>query len=83
MSQDLNGKTYSFDVCGKCKIICCQDANPPLTQKRMKIIQDYLDKNGISIKNPFTKKKYFHPSTDENGVCVFLEKKQNYAEYTL
>lgn len=74
-SDDLNGKTYSFDVCAKCKIICCKDANPPLTEERKKIIRTYLHEIKYPAENIFVEEgDYAHPASDEEGHCVFLEK---------
>jgi len=75
MQEDNNGATYSFDVCCQCKDGCCQDAKPPLTEKRKKIINDYLIKQEIYIKNPFAKVDYSYPETEELLFCVFLDKK--------
>ena len=74
MPEDNNGTTYSFDVCGKCKIFCCQDAKPPLTEKRKKIITEYLEKQKINIEKPFTKENYSYPSVDEHVLCKFYRK---------
>ena len=73
MTQD-NGETYSFDVCSQCKSICCQDAKPPLTEKRKKIIQEYLDKQKSSIKQPFAKEQYSYPAVDEQVYCRLFNK---------
>ena len=74
MSDDNNGATYSFDVCSKCKIICCQDAKPPLSEKRKKIIKAYLEKQEINIKQPFAKEHYSYPGVDEHAFCSFFNK---------
>lgn len=75
MSKELNGTSFCFEICEKCKGLCCKDANPPLTVKRQKIIQEYIEKNNLNIKKPFIKEKYSRPVTDQNGFCVFLDKK--------
>lgn len=74
MSGDLTGKTYSFDVCSQCKTICCQDANPPLTHKRQKIISVYLHEQKRSAENVFVHADYSHPTSDAQGYCVFFNK---------
>ena len=74
LSDEASGKTCSFDVCGECKASCCQDAKPPLTNERKKIIRDYLKNHGISIKQPFAKAGYSHPAVDAAGFCVFYNK---------
>jgi len=75
MPDDNKGTTYSFDVCRKCKSICCQDAKPPLTEKRKKIIEKYIEKQRIYINKPFTKENYSYPSVDKLVYCCFFNKK--------
>jgi len=75
MCEDDKGVTYSFDVCSCCKIICCQDAKPPLSEKRKQIIKQYLEKQKIDIKEPFAKEGYSYPDVDEHLFCGFFNKK--------
>jgi uncharacterized protein len=76
MSQDNTGKTYSYDVCSACKITCCQDAKPPLSAERKKILTKYLQEHGMNVENPFTTEGgYSFPSVDKDGVCVFNDRK--------
>jgi Fe-S-cluster containining protein len=63
-----------FNVCGECKIHCCRGAKPPITDRRRKIIEDYLKRNGILIENSFAKKAYTFPREDTEGYCVFYDK---------
>ena len=74
MSEDRNGRTYSFDVCSQCKLICCQDANPPLTFNRKKMLIEYVKEQKISVKTLFAGEEYSHPSGDAQGICVFYNK---------
>jgi uncharacterized protein len=74
MPEDNNGVTYSFEVCSLCKSICCQDAKPPLTEKRKQIISEYLNKQKITIKEPFSKEQYSYPAVDEKVYCRFFNK---------
>ena len=74
MPEDNNGATYSFDVCSQCKSICCQDAKPPLTEKRKQIISEYLKKQKITIKEPFSKEEYSYPAVDDEVYCGFFNK---------
>jgi Fe-S-cluster containining protein len=69
MPKNDNGPTYSFAVCGQCKSICCQDAKPPLSRKRKKIIQEYLKKQKINVSEPFAKNYYSYPAIDEELYC--------------
>jgi len=75
MSKDNNGTTYSFDVCSQCKATCCQDAKPPLSSNRKKIISEHLKKHKIPIEKPYTTEAYCYPSVDRNTICVFNDKK--------
>jgi Fe-S-cluster containining protein len=75
MPEDNNGTTYSFDVCGQCRSICCQDAKPPLSENRKQIIQEYLKKQKIREAQPFTKNDYSYPSVDEGIYCRLFSKK--------
>ena len=71
MPEDNKGTTYSYDVCSECKIICCQDAKPPLSESRKKILKEYMTKQKIKVEEPFTKEKYSYPSVDEMLLCSF------------
>ena len=75
MSEGTTGKTYSFDVCAQCNLICCQGANPPLTLKRKKLIGDYLKSQNLTVENVFVCEEYFHPAADSKGYCVFYNQK--------
>ena len=66
--------TCNFDVCSKCKSICCIDAKPPLTINRKKILQEYLKKQGIYFEKPFAAKEYTYPSVDDKAYCGFFNK---------
>lgn len=74
LAEDNKGKTYSYDVCSECKIICCQDAKPPVSESRKKIINAYLQKQKIKVEKPFTKEKYSYPSVDKTLLCTFNSK---------
>ncbi|MEM2954301.1 MAG: YkgJ family cysteine cluster protein [Candidatus Bathyarchaeia archaeon] len=69
-----NRQENFFHVCGTCPIRCCQNARPPITKERKRIIEKYLQENGISIPNPFMQADYVFPREDEEGYCVFHEK---------
>jgi uncharacterized protein len=74
LPEDNNGKTYSFDVCGTCKFICCQDAKPPLSENRKKILKDYIAKEKIAVKEPFMCEQYSYPAVDETLLCKLFNK---------
>ena len=69
MPENDNGTTYSFDVCSRCKSICCQNAKPPLTENRKKILREYFKKQKIAIAGAFTDNDYSYPSVDEELYC--------------
>ena len=75
MSEDRNGKTYSFDVCSQCKLMCCQGANPPLTNSRKKTIETYLNEKQDSFKNFVVNEDYSHPAADSEDFCILYSKK--------
>jgi len=75
LAEENNGKTYRFDVCDGCKSTCCQDAKPPLTKNRQKIIQAYLEKKKIEITQHISHEQYSYPSVDEHLYCRLLDKK--------
>jgi Fe-S-cluster containining protein len=55
--------------------MCCQGANPPLSENRKKIITDYLLKNHVAISGLFVEDEYSHPSADSEEYCAFFNKK--------
>lgn len=75
MSDEIVRKTCAFEICCSCKGICCQDAKPPLTLKRQKIIENYLEKHQIHIETPFSHEQYSFPAVDKLGFCLFYDKK--------
>jgi hypothetical protein len=75
MPEDNNGPTYSFEVCSQCKNICCQDAKPPLSEKRKKILQEYIIEQKITIAEPFAKNDYSYPAVDEETYCRLFNRK--------
>jgi uncharacterized protein len=75
MPEDNKGTTYSFDVCSQCKSICCQDAKPPLTENRKKIIKNTLKEQKTKIEKLFAKEDYCYPAVDELVFCRLFNKK--------
>ncbi|MEM3695996.1 MAG: YkgJ family cysteine cluster protein [Candidatus Bathyarchaeia archaeon] len=63
-----------FNVCANCKISCCQNARPPITSERKKIIEKYLKEQKIPIQNPFAKTAYTFPREDAEGYCIFYDR---------
>jgi Fe-S-cluster containining protein len=75
MPENDNGTTYSFNVCGQCKSICCQNAKPPLSEKRKKIITKHIQKQKVNFKTLFHKERYSYPAVDEEVYCLLFNKK--------
>jgi Fe-S-cluster containining protein len=73
MTED-NGATFSFNMCSQCRSICCQDAKPPLTSGRKKIIQKYIQDQKIDLKDPFAQNEYSYPAVDEEIYCRLFNK---------
>lgn len=74
MSAQSERQSNFFNVCKDCKDSCCQNARPPITSKRKKIIEVYLKKHEIPIKNPFVQMSYVFPREDDKGYCIFYDK---------
>jgi uncharacterized protein len=74
-SEKDKGLTYSFDVCEKCKSICCQDAKPPLTESRKKIIRDFMAENRVRPSVTFNKEEYSYPAVDNEVYCKLFNKR--------
>jgi Fe-S-cluster containining protein len=74
MPESNNGLTYAFDVCSQCKSICCQDAKPPLSENRKKILRKYLKKQKINVAEPFAKNDYSFPAVDEEIYCKLFSR---------
>lgn len=70
----VKGKTFSFDVCAECNLICCQDANPPLTASRIKMVREFLEIHNFPLDDIFIAEEYTHPSADSEGFCVFYSR---------
>lgn len=63
-----------FNVCGSCRIHCCQDARPPVTERRRRIILEYIRQHGIEVEEPFVVAEYTFPREDSDGFCIFYDK---------
>jgi Fe-S-cluster containining protein len=74
MPDNLDSKTCSFDICSQCELCCCQNANPPLTLKRKRMIIGYLQELGQPAERLFVDEAYSHPAADEQGFCTFYNK---------
>ena len=66
-----------FDTCSRCKTnySCCNDTTPPITDERRRIIETYLKKEKIPVKDVFVETDYVFPRLVEEGYCIFHDKK--------
>jgi len=62
------------DVCGRCGRNCCKEARAPVNSERMRIIESYLSKVGITVEKPFERDGYLFPRETSDG-CIFLDAK--------
>ncbi len=53
--------------------MCCCDVHPPVSDKRISIIQDYLKTSRITIENPFERKIYSFLKETSKKCCIFLD----------
>src|SRR4030067_1286457 len=74
ISEGAMRKPCSFDVCCECASSCCQDARPPLTEERKRIIKDSLRNRGCLSGRLFVTSDYSFPAVDSAGFCVFFDK---------
>jgi Fe-S-cluster containining protein len=75
--SDSKRQTDFFDTCSQCRTnwSCCHETTPPVTDRRRKIIEDYLRAKSIRIGNPFVKAEYVFPRLVAGGYCVFHDEK--------
>ncbi len=62
-------------TCDKCKSVCCRGVRPPLTPKRILLIESYLKDNHLGIEAFVTKENYVFPSETADGYCIFFDAK--------
>ena len=70
-----------FDICGTCKISCCQGANPPLSPQRRQFIEEQLAEHPVEgIEPPYfttTQRgdgEYTHFRDDDEEYCIFYNR---------
>jgi Fe-S-cluster containining protein len=66
-----------FGTCSGCKTnySCCNDTTPPVTGERRQIIEAYLRKEKIPVKDAFVETDYVFPRLNGQGYCVFNDDK--------
>lgn len=80
MSGELTNQRRQADFYSVCRICpqgCCNGVKPPLSRKRMRLIESYLGANGLRIDNPFEIRGYIFPRETEDGYCVFFDKSRS------
>jgi len=73
-TDDKRRQSDFLDVCRTCPNDCCIGARPPLTLRRRRVIQNFLQHNGITVDIPFENGAYTFPSETDDGCCIFLDK---------
>jgi len=66
-------QTNFFQLCSKCKLNCCQNAKPPITRRRRKIIENHLAAQGLKIEKPFDNVTYTFLRETSEGFCVLFD----------
>jgi Fe-S-cluster containining protein len=66
-----------FDTCSRCttRFSCCLSTNPPITEKRRRVIEAYLKKKESTIVNAFVQTEYVFPKVRADGYCIFHDTK--------
>jgi len=78
MKKDINStprQNNFFQVCSKCEFNCCKGAEPPITRKRKKIIENYLAVQGLRIEKPFDNTTYTFVRVASDGFCILFDSK--------
>jgi len=65
-----------YIICKACPLGCCNGAKPPLSSKRMKVIESYLKTNRLRIDNPFEIGDYAFPRETRDGYCLFYDRSE-------
>jgi len=73
--NNTSSQSNFFQVCNECKLCCCQNARPPVTRKRKKILENYLSAQGLRIEKPFNNTTYTFVGETNEGFCIFFDNK--------
>lgn len=71
MDKPFSRQMNFVSVCNKCQAKCCRNARPPLTHRRIRIIEDYLQSKGILPK--ICEGEYSFPDERTDGICSLLD----------
>ena len=72
-----SGQNNFYHICESCTVVCCREARPPLTERRINIIRDYLlsEKIEFEVKNLFEREEYSFPKETSDKLCIFSDAK--------
>jgi len=76
--KEVKRQSDFFDVCGRCNIICCKEARPPVSPRRRKLIENYLRTHRLKdVEFPYFDEShhYTHPREMPEGYCIFYDQK--------
>ena len=76
MTKKESRQNDFFDTCSNCRTqcSCCFGTRPPITQHRRKIIDEHIEKSGLSITDAFVVEDYVFPRETEEGYCIFHDR---------
>jgi Fe-S-cluster containining protein len=73
-TNNASSENNFLQVCRKCEFCCCQNARPPITQKRKRLIETYLAAQGLRIETPFDETTCTFLRETSDGFCVLFDK---------
>ena len=76
MTKKESRQNDFFDTCSNCRTqcSCCFGTRPPITQHRRKIIDEHIEKSGLSVTDAFVEEDYVFPRETEEGYCIFHDR---------
>lgn len=74
--RNQHGQSDFYGVCSACRLGCCNEAKPPLSYRRMRVIESFMKTNRLRIGNPFEIRDYAFPRETRDGYCVFYDRSQ-------
>lgn len=73
-TNNASSENNFLQVCRKCEFCCCQNARPPITQKRKRLIETYLAAQGLRIETPFDETTCTFLRETSDGFYVLFDK---------
>jgi Fe-S-cluster containining protein len=71
----MDGQDF-YNVCVECDYTCCRNTKPPITNKRKKLIEDFIKRHGLNLDDPFIHTEYIFIKEDLEGYCTVYNKKK-------